>query len=202
VNTSRLLAFTLGTLSAIGGFIDIGDLVADAQVGARFGLRLGWVTLVSVIGIMCFAEMAGRIAVNRAALRRVPSLTPEADDILNVLADNEQRHVEALRQALQDIGAQPSEPPHFDFGDAVADQEAFLEVAQKLEDVGVYAYNGAIPNVTSEPLVTLLAATVQVEGRHAAAIRQLRGFPIVQSAFDVGVGGERAFRAVDHLILS
>lgn len=63
MNTSRLFAFTLGTLSAIGGFIDIGDLVADAQVGARFGLRLGWVTLVSVIGIMCFAEMAGRIAV-------------------------------------------------------------------------------------------------------------------------------------------
>ena len=63
MSTSRLFAFTLGTLSAIGGFIDIGDLVADAQVGARFGLRLGWVTLVSVVGIMCFAEMAGRIAV-------------------------------------------------------------------------------------------------------------------------------------------
>ena len=60
---SRLFAFTLGTLSAIGGFIDIGDLVADAQVGARFGLRLGWVTLFSVVGIMCFSEMAGRIAV-------------------------------------------------------------------------------------------------------------------------------------------
>jgi Mn2+/Fe2+ NRAMP family transporter len=59
---SRLFAFTLGTLSAIGGFIDIGDLVADAQVGARFGLRLAWVTLVSVVGIMCFAEMSGRIA--------------------------------------------------------------------------------------------------------------------------------------------
>lgn len=59
---SKLFAFTLGTLSAIGGFIDIGDLVADAQVGARFGLRLVWVTLVSVIGIMCFAEMSGRIA--------------------------------------------------------------------------------------------------------------------------------------------
>jgi manganese transport protein len=59
----RLFAFTLGTLSAIGGFIDIGDLVADAQVGARFGLRLAWVTLFSVVGIMCFAEMAGRIAI-------------------------------------------------------------------------------------------------------------------------------------------
>ena len=59
---SMLFGFTLGTLSAIGGFIDIGDLVADAQVGARFGLRLGWVTIVSVVGIMCFAEMAGRVA--------------------------------------------------------------------------------------------------------------------------------------------
>lgn len=59
---SRLFAFTLGTLSAIGGFIDIGDLVADAQAGARFGLRLAWVTLLSVVGIMCFSEMAGRIA--------------------------------------------------------------------------------------------------------------------------------------------
>lgn len=59
---SKLFAFTLGTLSAIGGFIDIGDLIADAQVGARFGLRLAWVTLVSVIGIMCFAEMSGRVA--------------------------------------------------------------------------------------------------------------------------------------------
>ena len=58
----RIFAFTLGTLSAIGGFIDIGDLVADAQVGARFGLALAWVTVVSVIGIMCYSEMAGRIA--------------------------------------------------------------------------------------------------------------------------------------------
>lgn len=59
---SKAFAFTLGTLSAIGGFIDIGDLVADAQVGARFGLRLSWVTLFSVAGIMCFSEMAGRVA--------------------------------------------------------------------------------------------------------------------------------------------
>lgn len=60
---SMLLGFTLGTLSAIGGFIDIGDLVADALVGARFGLRLAWVTVFAVIGIMCYAEMAARIAI-------------------------------------------------------------------------------------------------------------------------------------------
>ncbi len=59
---SKVFAFTLGTLTAVGGFLDIGDLVADAQVGARFGLRLAWVTVVAASGIVCFAEMAGRIA--------------------------------------------------------------------------------------------------------------------------------------------
>ncbi|GGL39197.1 divalent metal cation transporter [Phycicoccus endophyticus] len=61
MSTSKVFSFTLGTLSAIGGFIDIGDLVADALVGARFGLRLAWVTVLAVIGIMCYAEMSGRI---------------------------------------------------------------------------------------------------------------------------------------------
>jgi hypothetical protein len=63
VKPSKLFAFTLGTLSAIGGFIDIGDLVADAQVGARFGLRLAWVTVLSVVGIACYAEMSARITI-------------------------------------------------------------------------------------------------------------------------------------------
>ncbi|WP_435769504.1 NRAMP family divalent metal transporter [Nocardioides sp. SYSU DS0651] len=63
MNPKMLLSFTLGTLSAIGGFIDIGDLVTDAQVGARFGLRLAWVTGVAVVGIACFSEMAGRVAI-------------------------------------------------------------------------------------------------------------------------------------------
>lgn len=63
MNPRMLLGFTLGTLSAIGGFIDIGDLVADAQVGARFGLRLAWVTCLAVVGIACFSEMSARVAI-------------------------------------------------------------------------------------------------------------------------------------------
>jgi Mn2+/Fe2+ NRAMP family transporter len=58
----RLLAVTLGILSAIGGFVDIGDLVANALVGARYGLRLAWVVVLGVVGIIVFAEMSGRIA--------------------------------------------------------------------------------------------------------------------------------------------
>jgi Mn2+/Fe2+ NRAMP family transporter len=57
----RLLAVTLGILTAIGGFVDIGDLVTNALVGARFGMRLAWVVIVGVIGICLYAEMTGRV---------------------------------------------------------------------------------------------------------------------------------------------
>jgi manganese transport protein len=59
---NKLLQVTLGILTAIGGFVDIGDLVANALVGARFGMALAWVVPVGVLGICLFAEMSGRVA--------------------------------------------------------------------------------------------------------------------------------------------
>jgi manganese transport protein len=58
----NLVQVALGVLTAIGGFVDIGDLVASTATGARFGLALAWVLVVGTIGIMIFAEMAGRVA--------------------------------------------------------------------------------------------------------------------------------------------
>jgi Mn2+/Fe2+ NRAMP family transporter len=58
----KLFSVALGILTAIGGFVDIGDLVVNAQVGARFGLSLGVVVLVGIVGICVFAEMSGRVA--------------------------------------------------------------------------------------------------------------------------------------------
>jgi Mn2+/Fe2+ NRAMP family transporter len=58
----RFFQVTLGILTAIGGFVDIGDLVANAATGARFGMTLAWAVLVGVGGILLFAEMAGRVA--------------------------------------------------------------------------------------------------------------------------------------------
>jgi Mn2+/Fe2+ NRAMP family transporter len=58
----RLLGVTLGILTAVGGFVDIGDLVASAVVGARYGMALAWVTVLGVVGIMVYADMAGRVA--------------------------------------------------------------------------------------------------------------------------------------------
>jgi manganese transport protein len=58
----QVLTIMLGVLTAIGGFMDIGDLVTDALIGARFGLGMVWVTVVAVIGITAYSEMCGRVA--------------------------------------------------------------------------------------------------------------------------------------------
>lgn len=55
------MTLTLGVLTAIGGFVDIGDIVANATIGARYGLSLSWVLVLGVIGICVFAEMSGRV---------------------------------------------------------------------------------------------------------------------------------------------
>ncbi|HJQ42579.1 MAG TPA: divalent metal cation transporter [Jatrophihabitantaceae bacterium] len=58
----KLFAVALGILTAIGGFVDIGDLVTNGLVGARFGLSLVWATLLGLVGICLYAEMSGRVA--------------------------------------------------------------------------------------------------------------------------------------------
>ena len=58
----KVFALALGILTAIGGFVDIGDLVTNALVGSRFGMSLAWVVVVGIVGICVFAEMSGRVA--------------------------------------------------------------------------------------------------------------------------------------------
>jgi Mn2+/Fe2+ NRAMP family transporter len=59
---TKIFSVALGILTAIGGFVDIGDLVTNAVVGSRFGLGLVWVVVVGVVGICLYANMAGRVA--------------------------------------------------------------------------------------------------------------------------------------------
>ncbi|MER7556380.1 divalent metal cation transporter [Nocardioides sp. NPDC126508] len=84
----RLLALALGILTAIGGFVDIGDMVVNAQVGARFDLSLGLVVAVGVLGICVFAEMSGRVAVcsKRATFDLVRERLGPRVGLLNLVA--------------------------------------------------------------------------------------------------------------------
>jgi manganese transport protein len=58
----KVFAIALGVIAAIGGFVDIGELVFNVQAGAQFGYLLLWCVVVGVIGIGVYAEMCGRVA--------------------------------------------------------------------------------------------------------------------------------------------
>jgi Mn2+/Fe2+ NRAMP family transporter len=58
----KIFQVALGILAAIGGFVDIGDLVFNVSAGATFGYQLLWVVVIGVIGIITYSEMCGRVA--------------------------------------------------------------------------------------------------------------------------------------------
>src|SRR5690349_17021244 len=49
-------------MTAIGGFVDVGNLVSSGITGARFGMALAWAIVVGTIGMTLYGEMAGRVA--------------------------------------------------------------------------------------------------------------------------------------------
>jgi Mn2+/Fe2+ NRAMP family transporter len=58
----KIFQIALGILAAIGGFVDIGDLVFNVSAGATFGYQLLWVIVIGVVGIIVYSEMCGRVA--------------------------------------------------------------------------------------------------------------------------------------------
>ena len=56
------LELTLGIMTAVGGFVDISELVFAAKAGSTFGFALIWVFAIATIGIIVFSEMSGRVA--------------------------------------------------------------------------------------------------------------------------------------------
>jgi manganese transport protein len=57
-----VFSVALGILAAIGGFVDIGDIVFNVAAGATFGYQLLWGVVIGVGGIITYAEMCGRVA--------------------------------------------------------------------------------------------------------------------------------------------
>src|SRR3954470_7532143 len=59
----KLLGITLGIMTALGGFVDLGQIVFTTQAGALFGYRLVWAILLGTLAIIVYMGMCGRVAV-------------------------------------------------------------------------------------------------------------------------------------------
>jgi len=58
----KLLGITLGIMAALGGFVDLGQIVFTTQA-ALFGYKLMWAIVLGPAAIIVYMEMCGRIAV-------------------------------------------------------------------------------------------------------------------------------------------
>ena len=136
------------------------------------------------------------------ALKEVQGLPGEVKELATTLRDNETEHVDALTATIEKLGGKPVAKPGVDFGGAFANQKAFLKTAQTFEDLGVSAYNGAAPDIESKEVLAAAGSIVQVEARHAAAIRFTRGEDITDSAFDKALEMQEVLDAAKPFIKS
>jgi Mn2+/Fe2+ NRAMP family transporter len=59
----RISSLALGIITAVGGFVDMGELVTCSQAGSQYRFALLWTITVGVLGIMLFIDTAGRVAI-------------------------------------------------------------------------------------------------------------------------------------------
>lgn len=122
----------------------------------------------------------------------------ELKKLVNLLAKDEQQHVEALEGTIKKLGGKPVAEPKFDF--PYSGTSGFLKLAQTFEDTGVSAYNGAAPMIKSKEVLGAAGSIVQVEARHAAAIRLQNTEEPAPAAFDTPLDEKQVLKAVEPFI--
>ncbi len=127
-------------------------------------------------------------------------LSGKVRDLAKLLRDDETQHVDALTATVKKLGGTPVAKPKFTF--PIKDEKSFLKLAQVLEDTGVSAYNGAGPSITSKDVLAAAGSIVQIEARHAAAIRLMNGEPPAPVAFDAPLPAAKVKAAVKPFIMA
>jgi hypothetical protein len=120
--------------------------------------------------------------------------------VISLISDDEDQHVAALTATIKKLGGTPVPEPKFNFN--YSDTAGFLKLSQTFEDTGVSAYNGAAPSISSKDVLAAAGGIVQVEGRHAAAIRLQNKQSPAPDAFDPALGKDQVLKAVMPFISS
>jgi len=127
-------------------------------------------------------------------------LSSDVKNLAQLIQGHEDEHVAALTKAIKGAGGKPVAAPAVSF--PFSDESGFLKLAQTFEDTGVSAYNGAAPAIKSVDVLASAGAIVQVEARHAAAIRLQTGESPAPDAFDKSLEKDAVLKAVQPFIKS
>jgi len=122
----------------------------------------------------------------------------ELKSLIELIGRDEEEHVGALTETIKKLGGKPVAEPKFDF--PYSGTAGFLKLAQTFEDTGVSAYNGAAPQIKSKEVLEAAGSIVQVEARHAAAIRLQNKEEPAPEAFDPALPEAKVLKAVEPFI--
>ena len=132
---------------------------------------------------------------------KINGLSDEAVKLVDEFGAAEQAHVDAITKTINDLGGKPTTAPMVDFG-RMNNEKTFLELAVTFEDLGVSAYNGAAPMIKSKEVLAAAGSIVQIEARHAAAIRLLAGEEPAPESFDESASMDKVLKAVQPFVKS
>ena len=90
------------------------------------------------------------------------------------IAADERAHVTLLQSAITSLGAMPIAKPAINLNalsSGFQSQEAFIALARAFEDVGVSAYGGAAPLISSSAILGYAARILATEAEHSGNLR-------------------------------
>jgi rubrerythrin len=174
---------------AVYGALAVGPYVRRALGASKGGDIdiLNFALTLEYLEAKFYEEAKGRVRANG-----------ELMSLIDLLAKDEQQHVEALAASVKKLGGKPVAEPKFNF--AYSGKSGFLKLAQTFEDTGVSAYNGAGPLIKSKEVLAAAGGIVQVEARHAAAIRLQNGEEPAPVAFDEPLDEKQVLKAVEPFL--
>ena len=113
----------------------------------------------------------------------VVAMDTRVSQVARDLANEEQMHVRFLRAALGSAAVAKPAINLAALGIGFANMNEFLTLARAFEDVGVTAYGGAAPLISSKAILASAAAIALTEAQHAGQLRFLvydRGIAVPQ----------------------
>ncbi|KAI1332117.1 ferritin-like domain-containing protein [Xylariaceae sp. FL0255] len=119
---------------------------------------------------------------------------------LKAVGASEQDHVGLLQSAIAQAGVQPVQQCTYNFGFTTAG--TMVSTAAVLENIGVSAYLGAAPLVSSGSILSTAASILTVEARHQSFIRAATGIAVSPSPLDTALGPQAVFSLAAPFISS
>jgi Ferritin-like domain len=177
--------------AAAGGVVAAGALLAGGlskpAVSQPSGVQdervLEWLLEVEQLQAAFYTEVQ-----HRGALRG------ELRELAERVGEQERAHVDALERA---VGKSHADRPEFDFGEATSDPQRFLAAALELEELGLAAINGQVPNLTKGRILMVMGIA-SVEARHVGWVRDLAGLNPAPRPADVPATQDETRAAIEE----